>query len=289
MRTQKNEIKLTIRLLDARSTTKEIVLTIPLDFEKLAKTSKSQLQTSIETATDKNDALKLKLAEDFSRNIEKNANEIIKIIARRYALLRRNLSTEAKIKLDKLFIEYILSIQRENEIYSNEDKSFLSKEKSSAFQHIKNSLSGVIIAIKFHQNPSLKYDQEVALSLGPKILLASLNELYSGDQRFFREHIKTRSEIATEGGIARTNHYLPLKQKTCELIKAATPPEGWTKELDAYKAVLPMIVSYIKNNNIKRPTIFGIDRLIRRWIKEDPIVSAVIRIANQPSSTIGDN
>lgn len=115
------------------------------------------------------------------------------------------------------------------------------------------------------------------------MLCTSLHELYSGSQRFFKEQIKTRTEVAKEGGQARKDRYSPTKQKACELLNTLTPREGWTTEIDAFKAILPEVEKHMIENNIKYPALASIKRTLRNWIKKDPIVSAAIRIA-QPST-----
>jgi len=112
--------------------------------------------------------------------------------------------------------------------------------------------------------------------------------LYLGDQRFFKEEIKTRAEVAAEGGISRNEHYLPTKQKTCELLNTLAPQEGWTQEVDAYRAILPEIKKYIAENNVRRPALASIEKTLRRWIKNDPIVSAAVRIAHSPTHNSSD-
>lgn len=189
-------------------------------------------------------------------------------------MLRRTISNENKTNLDKILGERTNTYSHNSKELKNKLKPILTKEKSAAFQHIKNAYSSIFIAINYHQ--------EHGADIGIKVLFCGLHMLYSGDQRYFKEATKIRSEVATEGGLARKEHYLATKQKIFDLINTLAPHEGWTQELDAYKAILPEIKKYIVENNVRRPALSSIEKTLRRWIKNDPIVSAAVRIAQSP-------
>lgn len=205
-----------------------------------------------------------------SLNIEDAANETLGLVIKRYMLFRRTLSDESKSKLDEIFTDHQNQLSGGKVELNKKLKPFLSKEKIAAFHHINDAYSSIFLAF--------------TSGIGVKVLLAGLYVLYFGDQRFFKEKIKARSEIASEGGIARKDLYLSVKQKSCELLNELTPQEGWPHELDAFKAILPKTKDYLKDNDIKRPASSSIERTLRRWIKEDPLVSAAVRIRNQPST-----
>ncbi|UVL61059.1 hypothetical protein LOY54_24125 [Pseudomonas sp. B21-032] len=246
-------------------------------------TPKSKLELIIEQSTSKEKPFLVNI-EDYpeykhliSLDIEDAAKEVLDIVSKRYMMLRRTLSQENNINLDKILIEFLETRPRTNndkKKLKNKLTAFLGKEKIAAFQHIKDAYSSIPLAIANHQT--------LGANTAIKILCSGLYVLYLGDQRFFNEKIKTRSEVAAEGGLARKEHYLATKQKSCDLLNTLAPQEGWTQELDAYKAILPEIKKYIAENKIRRPAPTSIEKTLRRWIKNDPIVSAAVRIAQSP-------
>lgn len=276
MQIQRNKIKIATQTTNSLDIPNHITIDISLDFDNWTATPKSQLELIIEQSPPKEKPF-LPNRKDYPEyeylallNIESAANEVLNIVIKRYMMLRRTVSNENKINLDKAFIE-------NTQLHNNKElKLILGKEKSAAFQHIKNSYSAIFLAIANHQTSS-------EIDTSTTILLGSLYVLYLGDQRFFKEKIKTRAEVATEGGVSRNQYYLPTKQKACELLNTLAPQEGWTQELDAYKAILPEIKKYIAENNVRRPALASIEKTLRRWIKNDPIVSAAVRIAQSPT------
>lgn len=284
MHTQLKKIAVSIRPTEAHPAIKEIALEVPIDFDNWKSPPKSRFQILFEhSISDSHSPLPDLENYSFPNDIEKTANEIISIIITRYTRFRRTLSNDNKIKSDENFIAYILVLLREEKEPSDETKTFLKKEKRAALQHIKNAVSGAIIAVKQYQIIALTHDHDKAQSMGVRILVASLRELYSGDQRFFKEKIKTPSEVAATGGSAKTNLYLPAKQKACELLNELTPQEGWTNELDAINVIYKKVETYLLVNKIKYPANSSLKTTLTRWLKEDPLVSAAVRLHNQPT------
>jgi hypothetical protein len=212
-----------------------------------------------------------------SLNALEAANEVLEIVSKRYFLLCRTLSDDNKLNLNKIFVEPepIFPHPNHKKELSTKLKSILSKEKVAAFRHIKNTLLVI--------GSSLGYREGLARNIGVQMLCVSISELYSGDQRFFKEEIKTRSQVAKEGGIARQDRHSKVKRKACELLNTLTPQDGWTSDLDAFKAILPGVQNYMKENNTRDPAQHNINITLRRWIKKDPLVSAAVRIA-QPTA-----
>lgn len=253
----------------------ELVLSLclPLDWSA---TPKSELEMMIEQSTS-NEKIFSPTLEDhsvyrhlISLDIEDAGNKVLNIITKRYMMLRKTLSNENKIILDGTLKNLLESQQHKEAELDKKLKSILNKEKIAAFHHIKNAYSSIGMAILLSQKPG---------DLGIKMLCAGLQELYSGDQRFFKDQIKTRTEIAKEGGMARKDRYLDTKREACKQLDKLTPPQGWIKELDAYKAILPEIKKHMKDNDTRYPAQNTIENTLRRWIKDDPIVSAAVRIA----------
>ncbi|MBJ2223814.1 hypothetical protein [Pseudomonas sp. MF7451] len=252
-------------------------------------TPKSKLELIIEQSPPKEKPF-LANTEDYpeykhliSLDIEDAAKQVLDLASKRYMMFCRTLSLENNTKLVKILEEYMETLPRskkDKENLKNKLTKFLGKEKIAAFQHIKDAYSSVHLAIANHQ--------ELGMNTAIKILCCGIYVLYLGDQRFFNENTKTRSEVAAEGGLARKEHYLPTKQKSCALLKTLAPQEGWTQELDAYNAILPEIKKYLAENNIRRPTLTSIEKTLRRWIKSDPIVSAAVRIAQSPVDNSSD-
>lgn len=288
MHTQLEKITAYIQPIEGHPTIKKIDLEFPLDFDNWKEPPKSKFQILFEHSTsDSRPSLSELENHSFPDDIEEAANEIISLIITRYTRFRRTLSSDNKIKTDENLIAYILAFTSKEKEPSDETKTFLKKEKRAAFQHIKNAVPGVIIAVKQYQSFALTHNQDKAQSMGKSILLAALVELYSGDQRFFKEKIKTRSEVATEGGIARRELYLAAKEKACNLLNELTPQEGWTQEVDAVKAMLPVFEKHLRDNKIKYPVLSNIKKLLRDWIMKDPLVSAAVRINKQPLTNRG--
>lgn len=284
MQIQRKKIKITTRTTNNLEALNHTAINISLDFDNLVATPKSQLEFIIEqsTFTEKPYLPNLEDYPEYKHliqlGIENAANEVLELVFKRYMLLRRTLSHENKINLDKILKEYIETRphhKEDKEELKNKLTKFLGKEKIAAFQHIKNAYSSISIAIANHQI--------LGANTAIKILFGGLHTLYLGDQRFFNEKTKTRSEVAAEGGLARNTHYLAIKQKACDLLNTLAPQEGWSQELDAYKAILPEIKKHITKNNIRRPALTSIEKTLRRWIKNDPIVSAAVRIAQSPT------
>lgn len=284
MQIQRNKIKITTRTTNNLEALNHTTINISLDFDNWVATPKSQLELIIEQSTSTEKPF-LPSLEDYPEykhlirlDIENAANEVLELVIKRYMLLRRTLSHENKINLDKILKEYIETRphrKEDKEELKNKLTKFLGKEKIAAFQHIKNAYSSISLAIANYQI--------LGANTAIKILFGGLHTLYLGDQRFFNEKIKTRSEVAAEGGLARNEHYMAIKQKACELLNTLAPQEGWSQELDAYKAILPEIKKHITKNNIRRPALTSIEKTLRRWIKNDPIVSAAVRIAQFPA------
>ncbi|MGY2236101.1 hypothetical protein ACW9ID_13855 [Pseudomonas gingeri] len=239
-------------------------------------TPKSELEIVIEQSTFKEKAFLLKLEEHpiygylIPLDIEDAGNEVLNIITKRYMMLRKTLPGENKAMLDHILKKQLESQQHKEIELDKKLKTILNKEKIAAYYHIKNAYSSIGMAILLSQKPG---------NLGIKMLCAGLQELYSGDQRFFKEQIQSRAEIAKKGGIARKDRYLETKREACRQLDELTPLKGWIKELDAYKAILPKIKKYMKDNNTRYPAQNTIENTLRRWIKNDPIVSAAVRIA----------
>ncbi len=211
--------------------------------------------------------------------MEEALNEVLDIVFNRYMMLRRSLSIVKKTLLDEIFTA---SLQLDPYPHphaktklNDKLKLIFGKEQIAAFHHIRNASSSISHAISEYQ--------KFGADAGIKLLCAGLYELYLGDQRFFNEDVKTRSEVAKAGGIARQHRHLPTKQKACELLNTLTPIDGWRQELDACKAILPEIEKYMEENNIRNPTKGNIKVTLREWIKSDPIVSAAVRIAQPPT------
>jgi len=274
MRPQSIEIKMSTRAT-ADSTTPERMFINTTIFDDWIDTPKSKLELILEQPSHKKWPLQPN-TEDLPQykylsnlNLQDAVSEVLHIIIKRYMMLRRPLSKENQIKLDEAFKEHANS-DHSNKAPSNDKlKGFFSKEKIAAFGHIKDAFSSIAFVP----------------GMGVKALHAGLYVLYLGDQRFFKEQIKTSSEVAAEGGLARKHHYLTPKQKACELLNTLTPKEGWPQELDAFKMILPEFKSYLAKSNIKRPASSNIERTLRRWIKNDPLVSAAVRIHSQSSTT----
>lgn len=185
-------------------------------------------------------------------------------------MLRNNVPEEKKSILDHT-LKIIIENNHENVAETREKlKTILNKEKQAAFKHIKSAYSSLGAAIMLSQTSK---------SLGIKVLCAGLNELYTGDQRFFKENTDTRSQVARQGGYARRERYLETKKEACRLLANLTPLEGWARELDAFKAILPGIQNFMENNNTRYPAQTSIKRTLRHWIKHDPMISAAIRLA----------
>lgn len=278
MRTRNIEIKISVRLTVGFVTPKDFFIETTI-YDDWIDTPKSKLELILEQSP-YNESPPKPNTEDLpqykylaSLNIEDAANETLGLVIKRYMLFRRTLSDENKSKLDEIFTDHQNQLSSGKVELNKKLKSFLSKEKIAAFHHINDAYSSIFLAF--------------TSGIGVKVLLAGLYVLYSGDQRFFKEQIKARSEIASEGGIARKALYLAVKQKSCELLNELTPQEGWPHELNAFKAILPKTKDYLKDNDIKRPASSSIERTLRRWIKEDPLVSAAVRIRNQPSTDKG--
>ncbi|OJT31811.1 hypothetical protein BOP96_05720 [Pseudomonas sp. FSL W5-0203] len=281
MQIQRNKLRITSQKTNDPEKINHITIEISLDFDNWTATPKSKLELIIEKSPPKEKPILPNIADypEYKHlatfNIESAANEVLGIVIKRYMMLRRTLSNENKIKLDHIFKENKEPHPYNNKELKNKLTKFLIKEKSAAFQHIKHAYSSIFIAIAHHQT----FNSDIGIEL----LVGSLHLLYLGDQRFFNEKIKTRSEVAAEGGLSRNEHYLPTKQKSCELLTKLAPQDGWNQELDAYKAILPEIKKYLGENNIRRPALISIEKTLRRWIKNDPIVSAAVRIAQFPA------
>ncbi|RKS12227.1 hypothetical protein BJ917_6145 [Pseudomonas sp. WPR_5_2] len=262
----------------------KITLCLPLDWSQ---TPKSELEFLIEQSTAKKEFCPANLENQPGYKhltllgIDDAAREVIETITKRYMMFCRTLPAESKIALDHILKKLLESQKYKSTETKNKLKTFLNDDQIAAFQHIKNAYSSIAMAIFLAQE--LEGEGEGEGSLGIKMLYTGLHELYSGTRRFFKEQIKTRSEVATKGGLARKEHYLPTKQKACELLNTLAPQEGWNEELDAYKAILPEIKKYLEENDIKRPAMISIEKTLRRWIKNDPIVSAAVRIAQFPA------
>lgn len=251
----------------------ELSLHLPLDWSA---TPKSELEIIIEQSPPKEKAFLQQLEEHpiyrhlIPLDIEDAGNKVLNIITKRYMMLRKTLPDDNKTTLDHILNKQLKSQQHKEAGLDKKLKTILNKEKISAYHHIKNAYSSIGMAIFLSQKPG---------NLGVKMLCAGLQELYSGDQRFFKEQIQTRVEIAKKGGIARKDRYLETKREACRQLDELTPPKGWTKELDAYKAILPKIKKHMKDNDTRYPAQNTIENTLRRWIKNDPIVSAAVRIA----------
>lgn len=280
MHAQRKKIRVFTQLTDDAETINHITVEIPLDLDNWAATPKSKLELIIEQSIPPKKSFlpNPEVSPEYKHlillDIEDAANEVLDIVTKRYMMFRRTLSNENKIKLDQILKKFLESKQYKNTELTNELKSILNDDQASAFKHIKNTYSSIKMTIFL--------DKEFGGNLGVKMLCACLHELYSGDQRFFKEQIKTRSEVAKEGGLARKDRYSPTKQKACELLNTLTPREGWAKEIDAFNSILPEVEKYMMENNIKYPALASIKKTLRDWIKKDPIVSAAVRIA-QPS------
>lgn len=213
-------------------------------------------------------------------DIEDAENEVINLITKRYTMFCRTLPNESKTKLDQTLKKSLESQQYNKKEFTSKLKTFIDDDKIAAFIHIRNSYS------------SIKMGNFLYKKLGGKwrvnMLCGGLEQLYSGDQRYFKETIKTRPEVAKEGGLARKDNYLNTKQEACKLLDELRPPEDWTSEIAAYKAILPNLKKYMENNDIKYPALISIEKTLRRWIKNDPIVSAAVRIAKPPTHYISD-
>ena len=286
MQIQRNKLRVITHTSNDPKIKKPLSIEISLDFDNWTTTQKTKLELIIEQSPSKEKPFLPNLADypEYKHlaalNIENAANEVLEILIKRYMMLRRTISNENKINLDKILGERTNTHSHNNKELKNKLKPILTKEKSAVFQHIKNAYSSIFIAIDYYQTRGA--------DIGIKMLSCGLHMLYSGDQRYFKETIKTRSEVATEGGLARKEHYLATKQKICDLINTLAPHEGWTQELDAYKAILPEIKKYMVENNVRRPALSSIEKTLRRWIKNDPIVSAAVRIAKPPTHYISD-
>ncbi|WP_413703959.1 hypothetical protein [Pseudomonas sp. Pseusp16] len=261
--------------------TNPVAIELTLDFDNWTASPKSKLELILEQSTHEEKSILPRL-EDYPEykhlillDIEDAANEVLDLVIKRYIMLRRTLSDENKTKLDVVFKESISTNTDNDKELRDKLRPIFGNGKIAAFHHIKNSCSSIFYSIS-------RYEQ-LGIDAGVKLLCAGLYELYLGEQRFFNEDVKTRSEIAKEGGIARQNRHLATKQKACELLDTLTPTNGWTQDLDAYKAILPEIEKYMKENNIRNPTKDNIKRTLRHWIKRDPLVSAAVRIT-QPST-----
>jgi hypothetical protein len=252
----------------------ELVLSLCLPLEWSA-TPKSELEIIIEQSISE-EKIFLPSLEDhsvyrhlFPLDIEDAVDKVHTIITKRYMMLRKTLPNEKRITLDHILKSLLESQQPKETEQVKKLKSILNKEKIAAFHHIKNAYSSIGMAIFLSRKPG---------NLGVRMLCAGLQELYSGDQRFFKEQIKTRAEIAKKGGMARKDRYLETKLEACKQLDKLTPREGWIKELDAYKAILPAIKKHMKANDTRYPAQNTIENTLRRWIKDDPIVSAAVRI-----------
>ena len=257
-----------------------------LDFDSWTASPKSQLELILDEVHPTEEFTLPSLKDTpiyrylISIDIETAANEVLDIVVKRYMMLRRKIPDKNKIKLDKIFEERPEPHPNNKTELNNKLKLIFGKEKSAAFHHIKNAYSSIIHATALH----LTYGSD----LGVRILYRGLYELYTGDQRFFKEKIKTRSEIAKEGGLARKDRYLQTKQEACKQLDELRPPKGWAKELDAYKAILPKIKKHMQDNDTRYPAQNTIEKTLRRWIKNDPIVSAAVRIAQPPTHNSPD-
>jgi hypothetical protein len=251
----------------------ELSLHLPLDWSS---TPKSELEIIAEQSSPKEKAVLLKIEEHpiyrylIPLDIDDAGNKVLNITTKRYMMLRKTLLDENKAILDQILKKQLESQQHKETELDNKLKTILNKEKIAAYHHIKNSYSSIGMAVFLSQKPG---------NLGIKMLCAGLLELYSGDQRFFKEQIQTRAEIAKKGGIARKDRYLETKREACRQLDELTPPKGWTTELDAYKAILPKIKKHMKDNDTRYPAQNTIENTLRRWIKNDSIVSAAVRIA----------
>lgn len=273
MRARNIEIKISLQLAVDFPAPKELIIEVTL-YDDWIDDPKSELELILEQFPFKEGSPQPKL-EDLPQykhlaklSIEEAASEVLGLVIKRYMLLRRTLSDENKLRLDKILAKNCSPLSSKSEL-NKELQPFLSKEKIAAFHHINDAYSSISLAC--------------ASAIGVKILLASLYVLYSGEHRYFKNKTKPRSEIAKEGGIARTAHYLAAKHKACELLNKLTPQEGWIHELDAFKAILPKIRSYLLDNNIKYPAQSNIRRTLRTWIKEDPLVSTAVRLRSNTS------
>ena len=272
MRTRKIEIKISLRLAVDVPTPKEFIMEVTL-YDDWIDNPKSELELILEQFPFKEGSPQPKL-EDLPQykhlakfSIEEAASEVLGLVIKRYMLLRRTLSDEHKLRLDKILANQCSQPSSKPELNKNL-QPFLSKEKIAAFHHINDAYSSIPLAL--------------ASATGVKILLAGLYALYSGEHRYFKNKTKSRSEIAAEGGIARTRQYLATKQKACDLLNALTPQEGWNQELDAFKAIIEQVEKYLIDNKIKYPALSNIQRTLRTWIKDDPLVSACVMVRNQP-------
>lgn len=208
-------------------------------------------------------------------DIEDAENEVIDLITKRYMMFCRTLPDENKTKLYPALKKSLETQQYNKKEFTSELKTFLDDNKIAAFIHIRNAYSSIKMGNFLYKKSGGNW--RVNMYCG------GLEELYSGDQRYFKEKIKTRPEVAKEGGLARKYNYLNTKQEACKLLDELRPPEDWTSEIAAYKAILSKIKKYMKDNDIKYPAQSTIEKTLRRWIKNDPIVSAAVRIA-QPST-----
>ncbi|RYZ83726.1 MAG: hypothetical protein EOP06_19400, partial [Proteobacteria bacterium] len=127
------------------------------------------------------------------------------LIIKRHILIRRTLSEKHQTILDHALSNPPGPEQKNNSTQTEELKSFLNKDKLSAFIRIQNAYSSIALAVALDQTPGLNN--------GIKLLCAGLHELYSGDQRFFNDRVKTSKEVAKAGGIAKKTKFAESKKK----------------------------------------------------------------------------
>ncbi len=252
-----------------------IKLNIEIQELKLGAPPKSKLEQIIEQTTKAkkrfpvNPEHSLEYEYLSALGLHNAVEETLKLTTKRYTQLRNGLCEENRVKLDLILVQIFSSEQHTHRRFSEELKSLLIKERFAVFNHIQNAYLSIVTALSFDQTPNT--------NISIKLLCAGLHELHSGDQRFYEDFKKSRSAVAKEGGLARAENYLETKLEACRLLLETAPPDGWTSELEAYKAILPNIKKYMQSNKIRYPAQTAIDKKLRHWIKEDAIVSAAVK------------
>ncbi|MVF52163.1 hypothetical protein F9Z43_23245 [Pseudomonas monteilii] len=196
------------------------------------------------------------------------ANQAASLVTKKYSMLRRTIPLRSQYMLDEFLKQKIERRVIVSEI-QEQINAILTKEKRAVLGRIVNAYSGISKAIELLP----LYGQAIAV----KTLCVGLHQLYEGDQRFYKEQIKTRKQVASEGGIARKNHYTPAKIEVCRLLQIFRPITGWQNESQALKAIMPSLKNHIKENGIRYPAPDSIEKTVRRWIKHDSIVAAVMK------------
>ncbi|HDQ4464362.1 TPA: hypothetical protein P9G65_005905 [Pseudomonas aeruginosa] len=199
------------------------------------------------------------------------ANQAVSLVTKKYSMLRRTLPLRSQYMVDDFLKQ---KIERRVILPEKQEQinTILSKEKRAVLGRIVNAYSGISKAIELLP----LYGQAIAM----KTLCVGLHQLYEGDQRFYKEQIKTRKQVASEGGIARKDHYTPAKKEVCRLLQIFRPITGWSNELQALKAIMPSLKNYMKENGIRYPAPDSIEKTVRRWIKSDSIVAAVVKASD---------